>query len=320
MTTKHRNKQVKLGLLFAAGFAGVASILLIITHASGTATLSLSPASGSHDINTNFTVKVYENSGTEQVNAVQADLIYDQSKLQFVSVTNTGSPFNTCVHSSGGSGSVSTSCALLGSSVTGSQLVSNITFKALVGSGSSSVNFASSSSVVRYSDATDIWDGNTSGGTYSFTTPAAPTPPATTPPSSSSSSHTTPSSSTTTSSSSSTPSPTTNQVVVPEQGASDQVQQLAATPEPSKKQNLTPWYLGVGGALFILIAGLGFWRWRIKRNPFKHLSSNTSQPQTVQPNSQSPLPASQVIHPTDLSGKTVAEIEEEIKKPDLPRS
>lgn len=152
-----------------------------LAHAAGGASFSLSPASGSHNINATFSVNIYENSGNEAVNAVDAHVNYDQSKLQLISVSNSGSPFGLCGQQpSGGGGSATISCAKTGGGVTGNQLVGSITFKALVGSGSASVSFASNSHIIRESDTTDIWNGVTTGGTYSFTTPAASTPTSTT--------------------------------------------------------------------------------------------------------------------------------------------
>ena len=158
----------------------IAGVSLGLAHAAGTASFSLTPSSGSYDVNAVFNVLVYENSGVETVNAVQADLTYDQSKLQFVSVSATGSPFTTCTQTSGGSGNVSIQCALLGSSTSGNQLIGTVTYKALVGSGSTAVNLAASSHILRSTDNTDIWSGIITGATYNLTTPATP-PPATCP-------------------------------------------------------------------------------------------------------------------------------------------
>ncbi len=145
-----------------------------LVAAAGSASFSLSPASGSHDINTTFSVSIYENSGSETVNTVDAHLSYDQAKLEYISLSTGGSPFGTCTETSGGGGSVRITCAKLGGTVTGNQFVGSVSFKALVGLGSTSVNFASDSHIVRSPDSVDIWNGNTTGGTYSFTTPAAP--------------------------------------------------------------------------------------------------------------------------------------------------
>lgn len=137
-------------------------------RAAGNASFTLSPSSGSYDKNTNFALTVYENSGSEQVNAVDAKLVYDQSKLQFVGVSTSGSPFDFCTEKTGGSGTVSIVCAKLGGSVSGQQQVGKVTFKARVGSGTTSVSFGGNSHIVRSADSEDIWNGNTSGGTYNL--------------------------------------------------------------------------------------------------------------------------------------------------------
>lgn len=148
-------------------------------HGAGSASLSLVPGSGSYMVNSNFSVTIHENS-SDAVNAVQADLTYDQSKVMFVSIDGSGSSFDSGVVANGGNGSVSIVRAKLGSTVMGDQVVAVVTFKALAGSGSSSINFAASSSIVRASDQANVWNGSMTGGTFSFTSPAPP-PPSPTP-------------------------------------------------------------------------------------------------------------------------------------------
>lgn len=169
--------QKKYSLPMIAGFAIVGVMLTHFVYGAGAATLTLTPASGSYDINGTFTVTVKENSGSETINAVQADLSYDTSKLQFISLSTAGA-FNYCDPSSGGGGgNISFACASTAGALTGNQTVGTITFKALVGSGSSPVTFKSSSAIVRTPDAANIWNTSTAGGTYSFTTPSTPTCP-----------------------------------------------------------------------------------------------------------------------------------------------
>lgn len=142
-------------------------------RAAGNASYSLSPASGSHNVGSSFSVTVYENSGSETVNAVEAILAYNPAKLQFVSVSTSGSPFTTCTQTSGGGGSVNIVCARLAGTTTGSQLVGKVTFKALAATGSTTITFGSSSHIIRSPDTVDIWNGNTAGGTYVLKTPSS---------------------------------------------------------------------------------------------------------------------------------------------------
>ncbi len=152
--------------------------------AAGTAKFSLSPASGSFKKGASFSVTIYETS-SDPVNAVEADLIYDQSKLQFNSIDTSHSAFDIGAVSSGGSGSVKIARANTTSSsgLTGSQVVASVKFTALVGSGTTSITFdgrclknssgqattGCSRIVTKTTPPQDVWDGNTTGGTYTLT-------------------------------------------------------------------------------------------------------------------------------------------------------
>lgn len=137
-------------------------------------TLSLSPASSSPALGSSFTVTVNENSNTDSVNAVEADLTYDQSKLQFVSIDYSTSAFALQGTSSGGAGLISIARATT-TALTGSHVVGVITFSA-IGAGSANVNFAATSTLVKASDSTKIAT-ITSGGTYTIADTQAPAVP-----------------------------------------------------------------------------------------------------------------------------------------------
>ncbi len=149
--------------------------------AAGSATLSLSSGS-SYTVGDTFSVTIRENSGSDPVNAVQADLSYDSSKLQYLSTNVSSSIFNLAGPSSGGSGSVSIARTKDGVAVTGTQTVAVVNFKAIA-TGSATISFKPSSSIVRNTDYTNVWNGNTTGATYTINpVPVAPAP--STPPSS----------------------------------------------------------------------------------------------------------------------------------------
>lgn len=176
---KSTSKRTKSIIIITGLFAVIGVALLIFANAAtGTATLSLTPASGSYDISTNFTLGIYENSGTLEASTVDVKLTYDATKLDFVSVDGTGGAFTTCTENSGGVGTVSLVCAKLGGSVIGSQKVGNVTFKAKVGTGTTAVSFAANSHIYSYAASpVELWNGVTTGGTYTLTTPDT-TPPA----------------------------------------------------------------------------------------------------------------------------------------------
>src|SRR4030042_6501661 len=137
-------------------------------------TLSISPATQSINQGTNFTVQVRENSNTEPVNAVQANLTYDATKLDFVSLDNppAGTSCTTVAEGSGGAGSIRIARALAGGAtpVTGDQLVATVTFKAKYVPGATCVSLAAGSSIVRSTDNIDIL-GNTTSGTFTVVNP-----------------------------------------------------------------------------------------------------------------------------------------------------
>lgn len=128
-----------------------------------TANMYLSPASKSVNQNTNFSVEIREDSNSEAVNAVQADLTYDNAKLEFVSIA-TSAAFDIEAESIGGGGNI---MIARGTTIakTGDNLVATVTFNVRQGSGSTSVNFVGSSAVIASSDNTDILAATT-GGTY----------------------------------------------------------------------------------------------------------------------------------------------------------
>ncbi|HET9721840.1 MAG TPA: cohesin domain-containing protein [Candidatus Saccharimonadales bacterium] len=164
---------MKIKLKFTA-FLAVILLGLGIAYAprslATTGQIYVSPGSSSVQIGNTVTVALRVNPGTS-INAVQATVGYDSSALQFLS-TSLG-VFSTCVQNSGGGGSVVLSCALLGSSTSSDSLIADISFKALAGSGSStlSISGANAANNGTYTDPSSV------GGTVSFSSPApAPIP------------------------------------------------------------------------------------------------------------------------------------------------
>jgi hypothetical protein len=291
----------KYGFLLAILSVGSIGLALHLAVAAGSATFSLSPSTGSYDINTNFTVTIYENSSAETVNAVQADLSYDASKLEFVSINTSGSAFEVPAAGSGGGGSITIQRGKIGT-LTGSQIVGSVTFKVLVGTGSTAVTFANSAQIVRSTDSTDIWDHDPTGGTYTLTGAALPAQPVS---GSTSSSSTT--GSTTTSKTSASPSKTiTSTTSVPaaaqqadpsapvavSKAVDTKASTLAAT---SVKANTTKrsWLPMLGGAIAVLLIAASFVFYRIKKPKSPQQPVFAAQPQIVQapsdPNTSSVL-------------------------------
>ncbi len=167
----------KIRLLLAILMVAGTGLLVISVQAAGSAALTLNPSSGSYSNGSNITVTIKENS-TDQINTVQADLAYDSSKLEFISINTAVSTFDYPLSATGGGGTVSIARGVSnGGTLTGTQTVAAVTFRVLVGSGSTVISFKSSSAVVRPSDGQNVWNGSTTGGTYTLTTP----PPASCP-------------------------------------------------------------------------------------------------------------------------------------------
>jgi chitodextrinase len=155
-------------------FGSLGVYILGTSHASGTATLTLSPASSTVALGSTVAVTITENSGATGVNAVEADLAYDQTKLQYVSTSTTASPFTIVANNTGGSGSVDLANASP-TSQTGAQTVATVTFTT-IGLGAAPVTFANSSQIVE-PDSTDD-TGTLTGATYTVTDQTAPSVPA----------------------------------------------------------------------------------------------------------------------------------------------
>jgi chitodextrinase len=153
--------------------------IVVSSHAaSGSATLSLTPSTAIVNSGTAFSVAVYENSGTAQVNAVQANLTYPASSLTLTSISTTNTAFPLEAQSTGGSGTITMARAINGGTapLTGQQLVATLNFTSNMTTGSATVAFAAGSAVVSSVDNTALVL-TTQSGTYSpdTTAPSAPT-------------------------------------------------------------------------------------------------------------------------------------------------
>jgi hypothetical protein len=129
-------------------------------------TLSLKPSSQRVAKGSTFSVDVWEDSLTNPVNAVQANLAYPADKLDFVSIDNTGSPFTVDAQSVGANGTIMIARGVFGN-VSGSQLVAHIQFKAKNVNSKATVTFTSGSQLIASTNNVDILQ-TTSLGRYSI--------------------------------------------------------------------------------------------------------------------------------------------------------
>ncbi len=155
--------------------------------AAGAAILYLFPASKSVTVSTNLVVDVRVNTGGEPIVAAEADLLFDASKLEYVSTAQNKTLFPNSPTPIVSSGSVKIPVGVgVGSTVSGDQKIATVTFKAKTTTGSTSITFASSSDVIKpLGGNLEHILGSTTGGTYTIVSATTPptTPPPTTPPS-----------------------------------------------------------------------------------------------------------------------------------------
>lgn len=137
-------------------------------YAANPASFVLSPSSNSVTNGNSFDVSVYENG--DNVNVVTIRLDYDSSKLQFLGST-CGSTLPSAISESSG-----VTCYVIGSTVIGSALVANFSFKAISESVSASVSIASGSKIAV--NGVNVWDQVGSLATINLVaaTPPAPSP------------------------------------------------------------------------------------------------------------------------------------------------
>jgi chitodextrinase len=143
------------------------------THAAS-GTLYLSPASAVVANTATFTVQVRESSGTDPVNAVQANLSYNATQFDFVSIDSSTSAFTTEAEATGGAGVVRIARGNV-TALTGDQLVTIVTFRSKLTTGSGAITFGSGSALVRSTDNAGVLV-STTGGTYGPDTTAPSTP------------------------------------------------------------------------------------------------------------------------------------------------
>jgi hypothetical protein len=173
-----------LGILLSLGAPALPAL------AAG-ASISLSANKSTVPSGGTVVIDVYMNGGGNPINAVETDISYPSSKLQYVGFSATGSAFEISA-TNGGSDGLATVARGTTTPVTGSALVGTMTFKALVGSGSAAFGVAGSSSLVSGGNAITYGSSGTSvnfgaaapvaAATKAATPAASVTPKDTTPP------------------------------------------------------------------------------------------------------------------------------------------
>ncbi len=152
--------------------SGAFSIVLIAEAAE----VAVSPSTGSYGANQTFTVTIQANPQGKSINAVEAELSFDKTKLSVVSVSKTGSAFSLWTTEptfSNTAGTISFGGGSPSPFSTRSNLVS-VTFRA-VAEGSAAVTVTDASVLAADGMGTDVYTAPVNGS-YTVTAATAPTP------------------------------------------------------------------------------------------------------------------------------------------------
>lgn len=165
----------KLGMLaFVVVFGAIAASIIFSSSAapkprsSGTSgpSIYVTPASQKISYSSDFTLQVWEDSLSQPVNAVQANLIYSDSAFSVVDIDSSGSAFSVQAQSGVSNGIISIGRGNM-TALTGKQLVANVTLRPKMTSGKTTINFASGT-ILSSADTNKNILKSTFGGNYSF--------------------------------------------------------------------------------------------------------------------------------------------------------
>lgn len=161
-------------------FATMALVLIFLSQAKavGAASLRLSPADGSYEINKTFTVNVFVSSADQAMNAVGAVISFPAEKLEVVSLSKAGSIISLWVQEpvfSNSAGSINFEGIVMNPGFTGpSGKIITVNFKAK-NSGPAALNFFSGSVLANDGTGTNILAG-LAGAKFNITALAAAEP------------------------------------------------------------------------------------------------------------------------------------------------
>jgi hypothetical protein len=134
------------------------------TLSNGNGKMYIKPANQDVKSGSTVTLEVWEDSGNQSVNAVQANLTYPTGSFDFSNIDPKGSAFEVQALSTGGNGKVQIARGHIGN-LKGTNLVAKVTLTAKSVTGEAKVDFASGSAIVTSTDHKDILTEKT-GSTY----------------------------------------------------------------------------------------------------------------------------------------------------------
>jgi hypothetical protein len=134
------------------------------TVTNGNGKLYIKPADQSVKSGSTSTFEIWEDSGDQPVNAVQANLIYPTDKFDFGNIDAKGSAFEVQAMSTGSNGKIQIARGHIGN-VKGANMVAKVTLTAKSVKGDAQVEFTTGSAIVTSTDHKDILSEKT-GSTY----------------------------------------------------------------------------------------------------------------------------------------------------------
>lgn len=159
-----RKSFMALAAVFVATGFTTTSFLQTVSAAAGG--LYFTPSTASVAINNTVTLGMRVDGAGTSLYGVKFTLAYDSAKLTFVSFDEAGSAFSTALATNNAPGALTVERGSLSGPVTTDALIGKAIFKAVAGTGSTSLTFTNLGSGLSASNS----------ATVSFTTPTAPTP------------------------------------------------------------------------------------------------------------------------------------------------
>lgn len=152
--------------IVAAVFVAISGIGLYRMVSAAGGSIYLSPSSKSVEKGSTVSFAVRVNPGGD-IDTVNVKITYDSTKLQYISYSNSGSPFSILPATPNANSPVVITQAIIPGKVNTDALIGNITFKALTDSGNTSLS-------LNGSDSTNVGastNPSTGSATVSFTSP-----------------------------------------------------------------------------------------------------------------------------------------------------
>lgn len=121
----------------------------------------ISPSSQNVSVGDEFTAAIWVDVGSNYVNAVQANVSFDNSKLQYLSVDSSGSAFGLEAQTAIDGSTIKIARGNIGSSLTGNNYVATVRFRAVDSVRKSQLSFASGSAVINSEILQDVLEQTT---------------------------------------------------------------------------------------------------------------------------------------------------------------